>query len=150
MIGTQRILVALDGSKRGPHVLDVATALAKKLDAKVVLFRAVGLPTELPPELWKHPEDSLIGMLKDAAQQYLSTLADGLPSAMRGGVEVVVGTPWQAICAQATKDDVDLIVIGSHGYHGLDRLLGTTASKVSNHADRSVLVVRARPASTRD
>jgi nucleotide-binding universal stress UspA family protein len=38
---------------------------------------------------------------------------------------------------------VDLIVIGSHGYDALDRLLGTTAAKVVNHADRSVLVVRA-------
>lgn len=145
----QRILVALDGSQRGPHVLDVATALAKKIGAKLVLFRAVGLPTELPPELWKHPEDSLLGMLNDAAHQYLSALEEGLDPALRGGIEVAVGTPWEAICTRATKDDVDLIVIGSHGYHGLDRLLGTTASKVSNHADRSVLVVRAKPASTR-
>jgi nucleotide-binding universal stress UspA family protein len=36
----------------------------------------------------------------------------------------------------------DLIVIGSHGYGGLDRVLGTTAARVVNHADRSVLVVR--------
>jgi nucleotide-binding universal stress UspA family protein len=38
--------------------------------------------------------------------------------------------------------DVDLIVIGSHGYGALDHVLGTTAAKVVNHADRSVLVVR--------
>jgi universal stress protein F len=42
----------------------------------------------------------------------------------------------------AAENDVDMIVIGSHGYHGLDRVLGTTAAKVVNHADRSVLVVR--------
>jgi nucleotide-binding universal stress UspA family protein len=36
---------------------------------------------------------------------------------------------------------VDLIVIGSHGYHGLDRVLGTTAARVSNLARRNVLVV---------
>jgi nucleotide-binding universal stress UspA family protein len=35
-----------------------------------------------------------------------------------------------------------LILIGSHGYSGLDHLLGTTAARVVNHADRSVLVVR--------
>jgi len=33
-------------------------------------------------------------------------------------------------------------VIGSHGYGGLDRLLGTTAARVVNHADRNVLIVR--------
>jgi nucleotide-binding universal stress UspA family protein len=43
----------------------------------------------------------------------------------------------------ATEEDVDLIVIGSHGYHDADRVLGTTAAKVVNHADHSVLVVRA-------
>ena len=35
-----------------------------------------------------------------------------------------------------------LIVIGSHGYGGIDHLLGTTAARVVNHADRPVLVVR--------
>jgi nucleotide-binding universal stress UspA family protein len=36
-------------------------------------------------------------------------------------------------------------VIGCHGYSGLDRVIGTTAGKVVNHADRSVFVVRERP-----
>ena len=35
-----------------------------------------------------------------------------------------------------------MIVIGSHGYDTLDKVLGTTAAKIVNHADRSVLVVR--------
>jgi nucleotide-binding universal stress UspA family protein len=38
-----------------------------------------------------------------------------------------------------------LIVIGSHGFSGIDRLLGTTAGRVVNHADRSVIVVRDTP-----
>jgi nucleotide-binding universal stress UspA family protein len=33
-------------------------------------------------------------------------------------------------------------VIGAHGYGKLDRMLGTTAAKVVNHADRNVLIVR--------
>ena len=35
-----------------------------------------------------------------------------------------------------------MIVIGSHGYGGLDRILGTTAARVVNHALCSVFVVR--------
>ena len=53
-----------------------------------------------------------------------------------------VGVPWDTICTVAKEDNVDLIVIGSHGYDILDRIVGTTAAKVVNHADRSVLVVR--------
>jgi nucleotide-binding universal stress UspA family protein len=58
---------------------------------------------------------------------------------------VAVGTPWQAICEMAKTENVDLIMVGSHGYQGLDRLIGTTAAKIVNHADRSVLVVRDTP-----
>jgi nucleotide-binding universal stress UspA family protein len=49
------------------------------------------------------------------------------------------------VCKEAHQEDVDLIMVGSHGYSGVDRLLGTTAAKVVNHADRSVLVVRMKP-----
>ena len=52
-------------------------------------------------------------------------------------------SPWDAICAAAIAEDVDAIVIGSHGYDVLDRLTGTTAAKVVNHADRTVIVIRA-------
>jgi len=54
-----------------------------------------------------------------------------------------MGTAWDAICRVAQEEAVDLIVIGSHGYGALDRFIGTTAAKVVNHADRSVLIVRA-------
>jgi nucleotide-binding universal stress UspA family protein len=57
-------------------------------------------------------------------------------------VLVHVGAPWESICRAARENAVDLIVIGSHGVHGIERLLGTTATRVLNHADRSVLVVR--------
>lgn len=57
-----------------------------------------------------------------------------------------VGVAWDGICSYAKEHDVDMIVIGSHGYGILDRLVGTTAAKVVNHADRSVLVVRSREA----
>ncbi len=39
---------------------------------------------------------------------------------------------------------MDLIVLGSHGYGGIDRLLGTTAAHVANRAERNVLVVHER------
>ena len=46
------------------------------------------------------------------------------------------------MCDVAKEEACDLIVIGSHGYAGIDRLLGTTAAKIVNHAATSVLVVR--------
>jgi universal stress protein F len=66
-----------------------------------------------------------------------------VPKDLFGSAEVAVGVPWQAVCETARKLEADLVVIGSHGYSGFDRVLGTTAAKVVNHAHCSVLVVRA-------
>jgi nucleotide-binding universal stress UspA family protein len=138
----KRILVALDGSPRAVAVLEAAAHLARALGARLVLFRSIGLPAEMPPELWKHPEETLLDVLRKNAQEYL----DACAAELRVEVDkkcVEIGTPWQAVCAAARRENADLVVIGSHGYGALDRVLGTTAAKIVNHSDRSVLVVRA-------
>lgn len=137
-----RILVALDGSPRAKNVLDTAALLARKLGAKLHLFRSVGIPAGMPSDAWKLSETSLLEMLREEAVKYLAQQAATLPPELVGGRDVEIGVAWDAICAAAQRTGVDLIVIGSHGYGGIDRLLGTTAAKVVNHADRSVLVVR--------
>jgi nucleotide-binding universal stress UspA family protein len=80
--------------------------------------------------------------LERQAQSALAELAKDVPADVYAGVRVSIGIPWPSIERAADEEDVDMIVVGSHGYHGLDRVLGTTAAKVVNHADRSVLVVR--------
>ena len=89
-------------------------------------------------------------LLERQATLALEKLLATVPAENRGGTLVIIGTPWQSIERAATEGDVDLIVVGSHGYHALDRVLGTTAAKVVNHADRAVLVVRAPERLTRD
>ena len=140
-----RILVGLDGSPRAPAVLAAAVAIAKAQNSTVTLLRGVGLPPDLPQDFWKTTDEPLLDALKHRAQIYLDECAARVPSKLLERSEVRVGSPWQAICEAATRDKVDLIVIGSHGYAGLDRLLGTTAAKVVNHAPCSVLVVRESP-----
>lgn len=137
-----KILVGLDASPRAKDVLDTAMNLAKKTGGKLVLFRAVGIPLGLPPEAYAMSPDSLENLLEREAKEYLDKLAAEAPEGVIESALVHAGTPWRSICAAARELGVDLIVIGSHGYQGLDRLIGTTASKVVNHAECSVLVVR--------
>jgi nucleotide-binding universal stress UspA family protein len=139
----KKVLVALDGSPRQQGVLDAAIALARKAGAKVVLFRSVGIPRDLPAEAYAVSPEEIPALLERLATRDLETLQSTVPTELRGAVRVLVGTPWQSIDHVAREENVDLIVIGSHGYGALDRVLGTTASKVVNHADRAVLVVRA-------
>ncbi|HYP76764.1 MAG TPA: universal stress protein [Polyangiaceae bacterium] len=139
-----RILVGLDGSPREPLVLAAARDFALRFDASLVLVRAVGLPPEIPSEAWLSPQGSLREYLERVAREGLERCAQSLPETLRANclLEVVVATPWEALCLCAQAHGVGMIVIGSHGYGGLDRILGTTAARVVNHALCSVFVVR--------
>jgi nucleotide-binding universal stress UspA family protein len=135
------ILVGLDGSPRADGVLAYAESLARSTGSKLVLFRSFGIPPDMTLA-WPASDQTLELALQTQAQKYLESCAAKVPSDLLGGVRVDLGVPWQAVCEAARDESVDLIVIGSHGYSGIDHLLGTTAAKIVNHADRPVLVVR--------
>ena len=141
-----RILVALDHTPRAKEVLANAVDLAKRTNAKLLLLRCVGLPPELPANVWALPPAQVTEQLLQTAKKELSEDGAGIPPELFDKATVHVGVPWDTICSVAKEEDVDLIVIGSHGYDVIDRIVGTTAAKVVNHADRSVLVVRAKGA----
>jgi nucleotide-binding universal stress UspA family protein len=138
----KRLLVAVDGSPRAETVVAAAARIAELADAKLVLFRAIGVPSDMPREILSLIDRSVEDVMIGNAHAELERIAASLPE---GRVERIVtpfATAWDGICRTARELDVDLIVIGSHGYGGLDHVLGTTAAKVVNHADRNVLVVR--------
>lgn len=139
----KRILVALDSSPRAPTVLAAADRLAALTGATLVVFRAVMVPPDMPRTALAVTDLSLEELLTRNARGDLELLTRELPPGRVEKIVTELATPWDGICRAAREQGADLIVIGSHGYGGLDRLLGTTASKVVNHADRNVLVVRA-------
>ncbi len=136
------LLVALDASQRASKVLDTAVELAKQTGAKVRLVRAVGVPPEIPMSPFGVSPDGFLEMLLGEGKKQIEALGATVPPELLDGVETRVGAPWVAVCDAAKACNADLIVIGSHGYGGIDRLLGTTAAKVVNHAECSVLVAR--------
>jgi nucleotide-binding universal stress UspA family protein len=123
-------------------VLDAAVDLASRTGAKLELLRTVGIPTDIHGGMVGLSPAELSERLAEWAHADLATFAARAPAGMVEGRHVRVGTPWDAICREAVALDVDVIVLGSHGHTVLDRLLGTTAARVVNHADRTVLVVR--------
>jgi nucleotide-binding universal stress UspA family protein len=137
-----RILVCIDGSRRAPLVLETAADLARRTGAKLRVFRAVGIPAEIDQEVVAHAAMGMIETMLDKARREVAELCKLVPSTLVEGIDVRIGVPWDAICREAKDRECELIVIGSHGYSGLDRILGTTAAKVVNHASCSVLVVR--------
>lgn len=136
------ILVAVDGSSRAPGVLEHAQAIAERFGATLHLCRAVNIPLSIPAEAWTLSGDQLTSVLIDSAHADLDKLAATIPEAHRGSILCELGKPAFVIENAAERLNADLVVIGSHGYGALDRVLGTTAARVVNHATRPTLVVR--------
>lgn len=139
------ILACLDGSERAAGVFDMAADVAQRFDATLRLFRVVTLPPEIPPAAHVAHGDPLAAFLETAALEELTGMSRRAPQVRLEPPTVRNGLPaWRQILQFADELDVDLIVLGSHGYGGIDHLLGTTAARVVNVARRPVLVVHER------
>ena len=139
----RKMLVALDASSRAEQVFAEAMALARATGAKVRLFRAIPIQPEIPWDMIPvFPPGGLEERLTQDAKANLDAHAAQVPPEVRDGVVTAIGKPWTAVCAAATDYGADVIVIGSHGYGVADRVLGTTAAKIVNHAGCAVYVVR--------
>jgi universal stress protein F len=137
-----KILVGVDGSPREPKVLEAAIALARDRGGKVYLARAMMVPVSIPTAVWTLQGEDFHQFLVEHGNKELEVTTAKVPVELRGETITRLGQPADVIVALAEELDVDLVVIGSHGYGGIDRVLGTTAAKVVNRAKCSVLVVR--------
>jgi nucleotide-binding universal stress UspA family protein len=141
-----RILVALDGSARAPGVFDVAADIGARFGATLQPFRAIFVPPEFPPAAAGSRADPLPSrLIQQALDDVARIVSQARPRNLVTKLPIVrIGDPSRLIITVSDEMDADLIVIGSHGYHGLDRILGTTAARVANLAHRNVLVVHER------
>ena len=87
-----------------------------------------------------HWLEELIKLHKDVASRGARRLAD---AGLRTEERVLPGDPREVLIDEARKERADLIVVGSHGRTGLEKLvMGSVATHVVTHAPCSVLVVR--------
>ena len=138
-IGWQNILCATDGSEYGKLVAKRATVIAKKHGAKLSILSANDLPLEYcveAPEVAADLLNKAKGHVEKARAQIES-------EGMDAECYVREGEAYKAIIDLATEQQVQLIIVGSHGKGGLKRLLmGSVAERVLSHAPCPVLVVK--------
>lgn len=142
----REILVALDSSPRAPGVFGAAVEIGAPFHARVHPFRAVSIPPEFPAAAFGSVSDPLPARVKKLALGELARLVEGTTAVDVAPPIVRIGDPARLILEVCDELGVDLVVLGTHGYRGLDRLLGTTAAYVANLAKCSVLVVHERAA----
>jgi len=127
---SKRILVATDGSRYG----DAAAIVARKMAAYC------GLPVTVVSAVIASHSAERRQEAKGAIERVKAGLdADGVST----NAHLAEGHPDQAILDSAKRDGADLIIMGSHGRSGLEKMLmGSVSEKVLNQAECPVLVVR--------
>jgi nucleotide-binding universal stress UspA family protein len=141
----KRILVPLDFSEPSRHALAYAVVLAKPFAAALDLLHVVPNPFIAHPGGGDAPlPRPLLDELQQDARQRLD---QALPSDDRDALGtrsvVRVGDPLVEITEYARLEQVDLIVMGTHGRIGIPHLLlGSVAERVVRTAPCPVLIVR--------
>jgi len=86
---------------------------------------------------------SQVDLVTPAKAQLKEIVAENFDHVETIATHVVVGTPWYEICRYARDQQIDLIVIATHGTSGLRHvLMGSTAERVVQHAAAPVLTVK--------
>ena len=136
------ILVATDFSEAAAEALDFAVAFATKLDAKIYLVNAIGVPALGVPELGVALTSTMIDDIVRQNQAALDKLA-ARHTAAKIEVMLRTGDARDMIVQTAVEVGAELIVMGTHGRRGLSRaLLGSVAESVLRHAHCPVLIIR--------
>jgi nucleotide-binding universal stress UspA family protein len=137
----ERILVAIDGSESSDRAFAKALELAALTGAKLTALAVEG---PLPAYAATVGEVDEVKREKDAFFSALAAAARA--DAEQAGVDVEVavrpGHPAELIPRAAREGDHDLIVLGHRGHFVRDRLLGSTADRVAEHAHCPVMIVR--------
>ena len=136
----KRVLVPLDKSALSERVLPIAKSLARSFGSRIDLVNVVPTISEDIPE-------EFIVQVSEEAEAYLKGIQDALAAELGAGQighSVQRGYPASVIIEQAESQDDTLVLMSTHGYTGVQRLLlGSVAGKVVQAASTPVLLVPA-------
>lgn len=136
-----KVLIPLDGSKLAERALAPALALADAFSAEIVLLRVVvPLSINLDPDLYQR----VINRGQKEAKSYLNSIQMRSHfSAANLKSETMVGKAAESIINYAEENEIDLIVMSSHGRSGVERwILGSVTEKTLRGAHCATMVIR--------
>jgi universal stress protein A len=142
LMSYEHILVAVDLTEECDPVIRRARDLAKTSGAKLSLVHivepmAMAFGGDVPMDLSQLQQQQY-----DQAKEKLEKLKLKYSDLNPHATHLTYGQPRQEIHQLAKAQGCDLIVVGSHGRHGLALLLGSTANDVLHGAPCDVLAVR--------
>ena len=140
----KRILVPVDFSQYSVEALKVAAQIARKNNFEIILLHLLELPHQVSDDFGNGNSIPEIIYFKNKAIEKLEELMD---SVFLQGIEVFESVEFkkvdEGIIDASTKNNADLIVMGSHGTSGFNELLvGSNTEKIVRYSKVPVLVIK--------
>ncbi len=144
-LGIKKVLVPIDFSDYSKSSLKYAVNFVKQLNAELFLIYVVE-PVIYPPDfsLGQIAIPTVDLEMDKRAIEELNKLAQKeIPSDLKAKTIVKTGKPFIEIIETASEENIDLIIIATHGHTGVEHILfGSTAEKVVRKAPCPVLTIR--------
>ena len=134
-----KILVPTDGSEGAEIAVEHALNLAEKFDSELHVMYVADVRVGSTGDMWTN----MIGQLEEMGEEATSEIAD---QAKENGVatvtNVVRGVPHREINEYVEENGIEMIVMGTHGRTGIDRiLLGSVTEKIVRTSKIPVMTV---------
>lgn len=143
-----RILVALDGSEHASHALHMATQLAQRCNATLVLFHAVEVNAFRSDYDMRVVDSAREAYRRIGMEQADAIMQEAEEQARAAGLSHVLrvvgeGDPVKAVLKVTRETPIDLVIVGTRGLTGLREIaMGSVAHKVSVASPCPVLIVK--------
>jgi nucleotide-binding universal stress UspA family protein len=149
-----KILLATDGSDYSKVAVDAVADRPWPVGSELKIISVMEAPYVPTTDVWVLPDNyynDLEEAAKAQAQAAVKDAADEIKSSKTAELETITevksGAARNVILDEAERWGADLIILGSHGYSGLQRfLLGSVSHAVATHAHCSVEIVRRKEA----
>ncbi len=140
----KRILVPTDFSKHADYALRVAAQIARENDAEIILLHMLELPNQGTDALGSGSDIPEIMFFKNRAISNLDNLMDvDYLNGLNVSKIIQFEKTFDGIIGVSKKNNVDFIVMGSHGASGFQELfIGSNTEKVVRTSDVPVLVIK--------
>ncbi len=144
MIEIKKIICAVDLSEHSKLIAEYATMYAKLSGASIIAIYAAPTLTQysgfhVPP----NTVDSFVGEIVSGAESAMAEFIGTQFPGVEVRSEVLVGYAAEEITSIAEREKADLIIMGTHGRTGIDRIIfGSVAEKVVKTSPVPVLTIR--------
>lgn len=140
----KRILVPTDFSEHAEDALKIAAQIAKKTNSEIIILHMLELPGQMNDAIMGGVSIPETMLFMKKANEKLDEIADRPYLEGISVTEIVkIDKTIHGISQISKENDIDLIIMGSHGSSGVQELLiGSNTEKVVRNSDIPVLVIK--------